>query len=56
MVGVYCFLRRCVTYYFNHSKLPGNKSSDCKSGEEFENGIMNVNGEFLNQTSQNQKS
>ena len=28
---------------------------DSKPCEESENGIMNVNGEFLNQTSQNQK-
>jgi hypothetical protein len=39
-----------------NSEFPGNKSSNGKSCKEFENRIMNVNVEFLNQTSQNQKS
>ena len=30
-------------YCIDNSKLPGNKSSDCKPCEEFENGMINVN-------------
>ena len=39
---------RTIGHYncINNSKLPGDKSSDCKPGEEFENGMINVNREW----------
>ena len=39
-----CYCRFvAILIALSNSKLPGNKSSDCKSGEEFENGIKILN-------------
>ena len=43
MAGIRISCNRSADNYFNNGKLSGNKSSDCKSCEEFENGIKNKN-------------
>ncbi len=42
----------CIIYCIFYHQFPGDKSSHSKPGEEFENGIMNVNGEssIMNKT------
>src|SRR6266496_929328 len=50
--------RRCVYYfsghgncdYNNNNQFPGNKSSGCKPGEEFENGMKMVDDDHCKQT------
>ena len=39
-------------YCIGNNKFPGNKSSNSKPGEEFENGMINVNGSIVSNSSQ----
>jgi len=39
MVGICGCNNRCICNYTANGKFPGDKSSDCKPGEKFENGV-----------------